>query len=283
MARVARQGMRGPFLYAWLIIAGGILTFALVVWARISQVSRPGKLETMIAGGAPFENAHALAIGADGTYLVGTDLGIITGKGSTWSRDSIVQRNILSVVSDGVGGHYLAGNGIGVARYAGGKLEPLLGGEVHALAVDPKEPEHLIAYVVGAGLMERRGQTWAKLGGAPTEGILSLTFQPEQNRVLVAGGLDGSVSISEDGGQTWRQAESLQGSVSALVFDPARPGRLWASAGGIIFYTDDQGDAWHQAEGQRRDQVAVALAFPPDGGNGPMVITAEGALFSVSD
>jgi len=113
--------------------------------------------------------------------------------------------------------------------------------------------------------------TWrqAPLWGAD---VRSLAVHPEQPDTLFAGTSSGQVYLSTDGGEQWRAAGDFLPFpgwvVSALAFDPNRPGRLWAGlrgmwGDGLVSVSDDLGRSWQPRVGDLPDLPIYSLALVP--------------------
>ena len=113
--------------------------------------------------------------------------------------------------------------------------------------------------------------TWrpAALWGAD---VRSLAIHPQQPDTLLAGTSSGQVYLSTDGGEQWRAAGDFLPFpgwvVSALAFDPNRPGRVWAGlrgmwGDGLVSVTDDLGRTWLPRVGDLPDLPIYSLALVP--------------------
>jgi photosystem II stability/assembly factor-like uncharacterized protein len=130
---------------------------------------------------------------------------------------------------------------------------------VAGLAIDPSLPSRLYLATRSAGVYQSidSGTSWTQISTADLQAVVhagAFVIHPANpTRLFVAS--DQGVQRSTDSGATW--ALSLAGGeATALVADPARPGRLYAAifhetdetvAG--IFRTDDFGDNWVQLTG----------------------------------
>jgi hypothetical protein len=131
-------------------------------------------------------------------------------------------------------------------------------GRVAAVAVDPRDPRHLLAG--GGGVWESRdgGQSWAcRTDDLPTAAIGALAFAPGDPAVAYAGtgqgealaGLGVGVLRSADGGTTWQPlvARELLGSgCNDLLVDPGDADRLLAATTGGLLHSADGGRSWEQ-------------------------------------
>lgn len=102
--------------------------------------------------------------------------------------------------------------------------------------------------------------------------VRSLAAAPDDPDTVFAGTSGGQVYVSRDGGRTWDDAGAslpLPGWViSDLLFDPERPGRLWAALWGIwgsgqVVVSDDGGSTWHgRGDDLAASQVYTLAAVP---------------------
>src|SRR6185436_11547160 len=83
--------------------------------------------------------------------------------------------------------------------------------------------------------------------------VRSLAIHPDDPDMVFAGTSAGQLWLTRDAGRSWSNAGSplpFPGwLVSALRFDPNRPGRLWVSlqgiwGGGHVAWSDDLGKSW---------------------------------------
>lgn len=110
---------------------------------------------------------------------------------------------------------------------------------------------------------------------------LMLALAKSGNR-LVAAGERGHIILSDDQGQTWRQAEAVP-TRSTLTSLFAVEGRLWAAGhDSVILTSGDGGDTWtRQYFDAERQQPIMDLYFH-DGSNG-IAIGAYGLMLLTSD
>ncbi len=113
---------------------------------------------------------------------------------------------------------------------------PYVGGDLHSLAVDPKDPEKvMVGGHDGGAISEDGGKTWQQASGLEGADPMGWVISPADPSKMYAGGHPGFYR-SEDGGKTWSQDNSgLPGTdVHGLGMDPQDPQTLYA-------YVVDQG------------------------------------------
>jgi photosystem II stability/assembly factor-like uncharacterized protein len=147
------------------------------------------------------------------------------------------------------------------ALAAGWATAPLFGGDVRSLAIDPRQPDRILAGT-SAGHVYRSedgGDTWNEASPSlPLQGwvVGTLRFDPNVPGRLWAGlrGVwgGGMVVVSDDLGTTWtprRGGLPTDRSVYALALVPGQPGRLYAATGRGVYTTSDGGASWLEATG----------------------------------
>lgn len=152
---------------------------------------------------------------------------------------------------------------------------PLGGRDFTSLAIDPRNPQNLFA--VSSEELYRstdRGATWTKVP-TRTRGLRNLAVDPSRSQRLYAI-YGNSLLRSDNGGRTWtaKLAALPGGQMWDLLLDPARPGRIWATAEFFeigtykstsrVFRSDDFGEHWTElSAGLRAGTVIVELAGDP--------------------
>ncbi len=160
----------------------------------------------------------------------------------------------------------LAGAGVG----HWGPLHGPEGGDVEALAVDPRNSEIVYA-ATGHGIFKTTngGRAW----GAVNAGLTSLRvnvlgIDPRTPSIVYAGTFyGGRIFKSTNGGLTWRAsdrglAEALrEKDVDALAIDPKMPSTIYAASFGAgVFNTTNGGRSWRAVNtGIRKGVLALAI------------------------
>lgn len=116
--------------------------------------------------------------------------------------------------------------------------------DVHSLAFDPTDPQHLYFGHHG-GLLETMdgGRTWQ---GTALRGADAMNVAPPAGDFFQIAGHN-VYKETADGGQTWQDVPNdLPGlDLHAFVADPADPSHAWAfSVGNGLFETADKGRTW---------------------------------------
>lgn len=116
--------------------------------------------------------------------------------------------------------------------------------DVHSLAFDPADPQHLYFGHHG-GLLETRdgGRSWQ---GTALRGADAMNVAPPAGGFFQIAGHEVYMETT-DGGQTWQDVPNdLPGlDLHAFVADPADPSHAWAfSVGNGLFESTDKGRTW---------------------------------------
>ncbi len=140
---------------------------------------------------------------------------------------------------------------------------PYVGGDLHALAVDPTDAgKVMVGGHAGTAVSENGGENWEQiedLGGADPMGWV---VNPEDPQKMYAGGHPGFFR-SEDGGESWSMDNSgLPGTdVHGLGMDAQNPDTLYASIMGEGLYrSPDAGESWQLVN----EEMTVMGQIPVD-------------------
>lgn len=134
--------------------------------------------------------------------------------------------------------------------------------DVHSLAFDPADPQHLYFGHHG-GLLEIRdgGRTWQ---GTALRGADAMNVAPPSGGFFQIAGHNVYMETT-DGGRTWQDVPNdLPGlDLHSFVADPADPSRAWAVAAGFgLFETADKGRTWQP---RQAGNWGALTAFAEDG------------------
>jgi hypothetical protein len=167
-------------------------------------------------------------------------------------------------------------------------------GRVAAIAVDPRNRDHILVGSAGGGVWESRdrGAHWSpRTDTLPTLTVGALAFHPTTAGTVYCGTGEGNFSAglgagllrSTDGGTTWTVLASnpfVGVGFYDLVVDPGAATRLVAATTNGLYVSNDSGSTWVR----RRTPRTWGLAVPPAGGAGAewLAACADG-LFRSTD
>lgn len=149
----------------------------------------------------------------------------------------------------------------------------------------------VLGSLVVIGPTSVRAETWRHepLFGAD---VRSFAIDPADVDHVYAGTSGGQVYVSGDGGESWRDAGAALPFpgwvISSLQFDPDRPQRLWVAArgvygGGLVAFTEDEGQSWTVRRGGLEDQMVFSLALVPDAPGTLYAGTRDGVFGTTDD
>lgn len=237
-----------------------------------------------------------LDVWSDGFETIGDSSGLYrstsaAGGALTYSRIGVQAASVSSLAA--VGGHLLAATDTGTYRtvttntapeWGAGSGEGMFGAGSGPLATSAAAPKAV--WRVGLGDLgfavqrsDDEGASWRDLGDPTVGQVGALAVDPADPdriaytwRTFTATG----IAVTTDGGQTWR-SRSLGTLLTAVAFDPARPGRLWIGGYSGLWRTDDLGATTTQvstaevtALGFRGSRLVVggtAIRLSDDGGH----------------
>ena len=195
-------------------------------------------------------------------------------SGATWSDASAgLHRKYTQAirVDSRHTGFLVAGNEDGIFRTEDGgtswKPAGAAGYQVLHIEQSPHDPCYWLAATQGGGLFVSTdcGVSFESNGNLGVGRNLSdIAYDPSSDRLAVAGWGVG-VAISEDRGKTWqlRNAGLPSTAVWSVAFDPAAPGRIYASVHEeAVYVSQDYGRTWTRdgLEGSR----VFRMRFVPD-------------------
>lgn len=173
----------------------------------------------------------------------------------------------------------------GGVTWAGLNYPPAVSMEWNAVALDPQDPQHLVAETNwGNRLINSRdgGTNWARVFDFNDQrvGWGSIAFAPSDPRVLYAGSTGYTTAsmfdptqpghgifVSNDNGQNWTPANntlSQDASVVGLAVSPQNPHIVFAATTnhGLLMTVDGGGD-WHSVQGGLPQSGGASVAIDP--------------------
>jgi photosystem II stability/assembly factor-like uncharacterized protein len=208
--------------------------------------ANPGRIVSgaIALAASPVEPTH---------LLLATDSGLLRSRnaGLDWSLEapSLLVGAVFAVAFDADGVRALAATGTTLFRSDDGQTWQAIAvpaGTLPARLLVPDGPRRV--YLVGWHHLyasDDWGTSWTALASPLPEAPIT--------RMLVAGGAGPLYAIAgerlwtaHDRKSAWRPADAglPHGSIDAVAVDPREPRRLWATAGGQVFRSDDGATSW---------------------------------------
>ncbi len=148
----------------------------------------------------------------------------------------------------------------------------LPGTDVHALGIDPRNPETLYAFIVKRGLYRSldAGESW-ELVNAQKGTMGPVLVDPRQSDTLYLAGQEG-FETSEDGGESWRRLGAIPGGMTMSISqDQQEPDTFYAAAGGRVLKSTDGGESWQPTGNEGLPEGVSVVAVSP---SSPQVLYA---------
>jgi len=215
--------------------------------------------------------------------LAGTGVYRSTDGGFNWTQSLVPATNDLRWAAVQPGGDvWLASTNAEVWRSDDDAASWSLvfnGSSLGQLVFAPSDPTRAyLASFNGLRVSTDAGATF-NAAGAATTWLKGVAVAPGDANTVFAGGLQGRIKKSTNGGLTW--SDTLLGTSSSIEFfewDTFIPGRLWAGLLDRLYITDNQGASWTFAsQGLPPSQPIVTdLAF---GSNGTQYLSTEDGFF----
>lgn len=195
------------------------------------------------------------------------------------------RRNIVLLWGT-LGALVLAAFGVAVFLSVGSDstTRPYVGGDFHAMAVDPAEPGRVMVGGHGGGAISNdAGKTWEQVEDLNAADPMGWVIDPSDPEKAYIAGHPG-LFRSENGGESW----SLDNSglpatdVHGLGIDPQNPNNLYAYvAGAGLYRSPDAGGSWEPVN----DQVSVMgpILVDPQDSNTLYLASMEGGFQRSAD
>jgi hypothetical protein len=163
------------------------------------------------------------------------------------------QLSPLLLIWGGLAAVAVAAFAVAIFLSAGAGERPYVGGDFHSLAVDPKNPDRLVAGGHGGGALSTDGgKTWRQLGAIPGGMATWVSQDPNNPDTFYAAG--GAVFKSTDGGESWRPSGEglpegkLPEGIWMVAVSPGDPQVVYAGAlegtQARLFRSEDGGESW---------------------------------------
>jgi photosystem II stability/assembly factor-like uncharacterized protein len=265
--KLQKETRRWASLLPAALVAFGIA--ALAVGAVLLSAS-PGGQQTSTTD-RPYVGGHLHSMAVDPTnpekVMVGGHEGAAMSSdgGKTWRQITDLEGAdpMGWVVSPDEPAKMYAGGHPGFYRSEdGGKTwsqdnSGLPGTDVHALGMEPQNPNHLYAYIVGHGIYrsEDAGEGWAPVNSEiGTMG--PILVDPRDSYTLYLA-LEDMFLKSDDTGKSWEQVGTIPGDVATWVAqNRGAPDTFYAASGGV-YKSADGGESWQQVGDGLLERVSV--------------------------
>jgi len=161
------------------------------------------------------------------------------------------------------------------------------GGWIQAICLDPADPNriHLGCDVGGYYRSDDMGGRWAIRNAGLTDYFVQCVAVCPDDPAVILLGCEGGVHRSVDGGATWELCRdgfpapdrwAFGAPIGSLVFDPSRPGVVYAGIGrprwgkggtGSVYRSDDRGRTWRLCPRGEipPEAIVMALDVSPNG------------------
>jgi photosystem II stability/assembly factor-like uncharacterized protein len=278
-----------------MIIVGGII-LAVAVFAGRSlfrddkNSGNTEQVPSIASIAAP--DVHSLLIDPNDLdhVLFGSHSGIQESRdgGFTWHAGTLKNADAMSmaVSPNAPQTLYTVGHDVFQISSDGGQswqaLSPNLPStDIHAFTQDPKQPERLFAFVMGAGVYrsDDGGKTWQELPVQPGEGSPSALAS---NGDALYATTQFGITVSLDHGASWTPLPNQPSGVAISLVAPAsNPELLYAGTLSGLAKSTDRGQSWSTV-GQF-GYPTLALMAAPSNPHRVIAITQTGAVYRSDD
>jgi photosystem II stability/assembly factor-like uncharacterized protein len=258
------------------LLLPGIVAIAIVAVAvgAILLSANPGGQQTSTTD-RPYVGSHLHSMAVDPTnpqkVMVGGHEGAAMSDdgGKTWRQITDLEGAdpMGWVVSPDEPAKMYAGGHPGFYRSEdGGKTwsqnnSGLPGTDVHALGMEPQNPNHLYAYIVGHGIYRspNAGVSW-ELVNSEIGTMGPILVDPRDSYTLYLA-LEDMFLKSDDAGKSWQKVGTIPGDVATWVAqDRKAPDTFYAASGGV-YKSADGGESWrHLGDGIPEGVSVVEVA-----------------------
>ncbi len=156
-------------------------------------------------------------------------------------------------------------------------------GPIYSLAIDPADPERLIAGTEGGMIVSSDfGSSWMHVaGGLPRLPVSICPGESKENPDLYAYGGGTGVQRSTDGGATWTRADAgLGAGTPDLVSTDPDGARIYAAVGPALLRFRQETQSWEPAMAGLKGEAIMALSYAPATGRIMYTATSTGTFHS---
>jgi hypothetical protein len=227
-------------------------------WQKIAAIPQTGTSNDPGLTGIAIKGSDVF-VGTDGSGVY-----LSNDKGATWKAIG-GPADVSHAVLAADGSYYASDNSVGALwKYKNNSWQKIMDSGVHAVAVDPFDPAHLVVTNHGGGIRE------SKDGGA-SWGVWNQNNQLESSNDI-----------------PWLENSGNYMSSGGLVFDPLVQGKLWQSTGVGVWETKipsviqwDTPVVWH-SHSKGIEQLVANEIIAPAGGN-PIFASWDRPFFEMND
>ncbi len=212
-------------------------------WKLISDWSMPPVLAVRLDGAEIWAaTARGVFVSSDhGSGWTARNAGLPPRDGSYIADLCLRGDTLLAATADGI----FRSMNAGVSWLRSG----LNGLAISRLVVHPAIPNLIAAVEEGKGLWISTdgGRLWSdRSAGLPSKRVKCAAFDPRDEHVLIVGTADMGVLRSSDLGAAWELSSGglTNFNITALLFDPDLPDRVYAGAENGSFISNNRGKTW---------------------------------------
>jgi len=222
--------------------------------------------------------------------LLATDSGLLRSRnaGLDWSLEApaLFVGPVFAVAFDTDGGRALASTGTALFRSGEDQTWREISapsGTVPARLLVPNGPGRI--YLVGWQQLYTSadwGTSWSAVASPLPEAPITQLLVTRGTVYAIAGD---RLWMADDGTSAWRTVDAglPQGSVNALSGDPREPRRLWATAAGQVFRSDDAASSWRPWGPPIENGPIMVRGIAFSSGGRAAVVTTDRGLYRSAD
>jgi len=277
--------------WPWVAVGPAVTAVALaaaVIVSRTGDDRASGGGTEATAGLPNTPDYHSLLVAPDNPNLLvlGTHNGLYRSgdAGRTWEKATLAGQDAMNLARADQDVVWAAGHNVLAKSTDGGdtwqdvRPDGLPGHDVHGFAVDPRDPQTLLAAIAGQGLYRSTdgGTSFSVVSKRVGPGVMALAVTPD-GRIL-AGDMQQGLLVSADGGKTWKL--TLKAALMGLAVNPSEASRVLATGPGILRSTDG-GRKWEQP--LPLEEGAGPVAWAPSDPQVAYVVGFDKTLYKTED
>jgi photosystem II stability/assembly factor-like uncharacterized protein len=166
------------------------------------------------------------------------------------------------------------------------KLAGPFGGTANSIAVDPQQPQSLLAGAMNSLMFHSSdaGATWSLIDfpQLSLSTVTSILIDPSDSAHYLAGmtaAEGGGLFESHDGGKTWSAVKDISGfGVRALAAAPSNPSRFVAGTLRGVMLSDDSGKSWKRISDAQNSEMEGITSIAIDTSNADTIYAGTAHL-----